>query len=257
MGHVDSPVPLPLIATPAAVSTVGGAATALQDTSGVSAPYQQMDTVPLLPVVLDSGALVDVRYVKAQLLDFADDAQWQVWLGPQAPPDAVHRLTAAGLLVQDTQTQGARSDQLARQGPALALLLLVGCAVAGAVLAAGATALAVAVTGRRRSFELAALAAVGVQRKPLLRSCVGEQLILLGTGFAIGLPAGVLAARLALPAIPEYSDTTPVPLDYTPDVVVIVGFTVAVAVLLVVTAWAAGRALMRSAVPTRLREAAQ
>jgi hypothetical protein len=257
IGHVDSPEPLPLVATPAAVSTVGGAAQALQDSSGVSAPYQQTESLPLLPVVLDQGAMVDVRYAKAQLLDFADDAQWQVWLGPNAPADAVHRLTAAGLLVQGTSTQTARSDQLGRQGPALALLLLVACAVAGALLAAGATALAVAVTGRRRAFELAALAAVGVRRRSLLRSCVGEQLILLGTGFAIGLPAGVVAARLALPAIPEYSDPTPVPPDYTPHVVVVVAFAVVVAVLLVLTAWVAGRALMRSAVPARLREAAQ
>ena len=257
VGHIDSPVPVPLIATPAAISTAGGQPAALTDSSGVTAPYDQVATVPLLPVVLDTGAVVDVRYVRAQLLDFADDATWQVWLGPDAPADAVQKLEKGGLLVQSVQTQGQRRDVLGRQGPALALLLLVACAIAGAVLAAGATALAVAVTGRRRAFELAALAAVGVQRRPLLRSCVGEQLILLGTGFAIGLPAGVVAARLALPAIPEYSDQTPVPLDYAPHVAVVVAFAVVVGLVLVVTAWVAGRTLMRSAVPTRLREAAQ
>ena len=67
----------------------------------------------------------------------------------------------------------------------------------------------------------------------------------------------MVAARLALPAIPEYSDETPVPLDYAPHAAVLVAFMLAVAVLLVVTAWVAGNALMRSAVPTRLREAAQ
>ncbi len=257
IGHVDSPAPLPLIATPHAITTGGSAETVLQDSSGVSAPYQQVATVPLLPVVLDDGVVADVRYVKAQLLDFADEAGWQVWLGAQAPADAVQRLKAAGLLVQGVRTDGQRSDELGRQGPALALLLLVACAIAGAALAAGATALAVAVTGRRRAFELAALSAVGVRRRSLLRSCVGEQLILLGTGFALGLPAGVVAARLALPAIPEYSDATPVPLDYAPHAAVIAAFALAVAVLLVATAWVAGTALMRSAVPTRLREAAQ
>jgi hypothetical protein len=67
----------------------------------------------------------------------------------------------------------------------------------------------------------------------------------------------VVAARLALPAIPEYSDESPVPLDYAPHVAVVVAFALAVAAVLVATAWVAGRALMRSAVPTRLREATQ
>jgi len=257
IGHADSPQPLPVITTPGAVSNAAGEQEVLTDSSGVIAPYAQTDSVSLLPVVLDSGAIADVRYVRSQLLNFANDATWQVWLGPDAPADAVHRLEKGGLLVESRQTQGQRSDVLGRQGPALALLLLVACAIAGAVLAAGATALAVAVTGRRRAFELAALSAVGVRRRPLLRSCIGEQLILLGTGFAIGLPAGVVAARLALPAIPEYSDQTPVPLDYAPHIAVVVAFAVVVGAVRVGTAWVAGRTLMRSAVPTRLREAAQ
>ena len=257
IGHVDSPTPLPLIATQLGVRTDPGAQPVLIDASARAAPYQQLATVSLLPVALDDGVLVDVRYIAAQLPDFADEADWQVWLGPAAPADAVQQLRAAGLLVQGVRSDTQREDELARQGPALALLLLVVCAIAGAVLAAGATALAVAVTGRRRAFELAALSAVGVAHRSLLRSCVGEQLILLGTGLLLGLPAGVVAARLALPAIPEYSDETAVPLDFAPRALVIVAFGVAVTVLLVATAWVAGTALMRSAVPTRLREAAQ
>jgi putative ABC transport system permease protein len=124
-------------------------------------------------------------------------------------------------------------------------------------LAAGLTALAVAVSGRRRAFELAALAAVGVSRRSLLRSCVGEQLILLGTGFALGVPTGVVAAALTLPVIPQYADTTPVPLDYAPQVLPVAAFAAALAAVLVLTALLSGRVLVRSAVPTRLREAAQ
>jgi ABC-type antimicrobial peptide transport system permease subunit len=124
------------------------------------------------------------------------------------------------------------------------------------VLAAGATALAVAVTGRRRAFELAALRAVGLSRGGLLRSCVGEQLILLGTGFLLGVPAGLIAARLVLPAIPESSNSSPIPLDYTPQAVTIAAFVAGVAIVLVLTAVVAGRGLMRAAVPDRLREAA-
>jgi predicted lysophospholipase L1 biosynthesis ABC-type transport system permease subunit len=226
------------------------------DLTVTSMAYHDAATMPLLPSVLDYGVLLDLGFARSQLPDFANEAHWQVWLGPDAPADAVHRLEAAGLVVTSVTTQADRSAQLGRQGTALALLLLVACAIAGAVLAAGATALAVAVTGRRRSFELAALRAVGVRRRVLLRACVLEQLILLGTGFVLGLPTGIVAARLALPEIPEFSDTTPVPLDFSAHVVAIAAFAAVVLALLVLTALLAGRALMRAAVPTRLREAA-
>jgi hypothetical protein len=258
LGHVDSLKPLPLLSTPRGVRHDANAGEPVMiDESGGRTTYEEVGEVGLLPYALDNGALVDLRYLRVQLPNFDHEADWQVWVSPQAPPDAIERLKQAGLLAGSVTTQADRTAQLARQGPALALLLLVACAVVGAVLAAGATALAVAVTGRRRSFELAALAAVGVPRRSLLRSCTGEQLILLGTGFLLGIPSGIVAARVALPAIPEYSDTTPVPMSYAAHVGVLVAFATVVFVLLVVVAAVAGRALMRAAVPTRLREAEQ
>ena len=257
LGHVDSPIPVPVVATADAIvrDTTAGPSVML-DITHTAMSYREVATVPLLPVALDNGVVVDLRFIRSQLPDFDNEAHWQVWLAADAPPDAVHRLQGAGLVVGTVTSRAQRSAQLARQGTALALALLVACAIAGAVLAAGATALAVAVTGRRRSFELAALRAVGVSRAVLLRSCVLEQLILLGTGLVLGLPTGVLAARVALPEIPEFSDPTPVPLDFAPHVLAIAVFALIVLGLLVVTALLAGRALMRAAVPTRLREAA-
>jgi putative ABC transport system permease protein len=257
MGHVDSPVPLPIIATPLALVRDGNAGPSIvQDITHTAAPYHEVGTVALVPVALAHGVLVDLKYIRAELPNFDNEAHWQVWLGPNAPANAVRQLAAAGLIVNGVHTQAQRQSELARQGTALALLLLVACAIAGAVLAAGATALAVAVTGRRRSFELAALRAVGVGRRVLLRSCVLEQMILLGAGLVLGLPTGIVAARLALPEIPEFSDVTPVPLDYSARVLAITVFALIVFGALVVTAVVAGRVLMRSAVPTRLREAA-
>jgi hypothetical protein len=258
VAHVDSPAPIPVIATPSGLIREEAAGQQVViDVTGVTAGITEAATVPLLPVALDNGVLADVSFLRNQLPDFDHEAGWQVWLGPSAPADAVHRLTAAGLLVQSVHTQAQRQEVLGRQGPALALLLLVACAVAGTILAAGATALALAVTGRRRSFELAALRAVGVSRRSLLRACVGEQLILLGTGVVLGLPAGIVAARLTLRAVPEYSDSTPVPVDLSPHPVVLAAFALVVVVLLLVTAIVAGRVLMRAAVPARLREAAE
>lgn len=257
LGHKNSPLPVPLVATPASIvrdPTMGPSV--MVDITATAMPYQEVATIPLLPSALDNGVIVDLGFIRSQLPDFDNEAHWQVWLGATAPPDAIQRLRAAGLTIGIVSTEKERSAQLGRQGTALALLLLVACAIAGAVLAAGATALAVAVTGRRRSFELAALRAVGVSRRVLLRSCILEQLILLGTGFVLGLPTGIVAARIALPEIPEFSDTTPIPLDFSAHVLAIALFGATVFALLVVTAFLAGRALMRAAVPTRLREAA-
>ena len=57
--------------------------------------------------------------------------------------------------------------------------------------------------------------------------------------------------------IPEFSDITSVPLEYSPDVLVVGGFVLVVTALLVATAVVSGRMLLRSAVPDKLREAAQ
>jgi ABC-type antimicrobial peptide transport system permease subunit len=150
-----------------------------------------------------------------------------------------------------------REDQLGREGPALALRLLLVCALAGAVLAASAVAISVAVTGRRRSYELAALRAVHVKRRALVWACVLEQGLLLGIGLVVGVPAGLVVARLALPTLPQTSTATTLPLTVDVQVLAVTVFVVAAAALLLGTAVAAGFTLVRQAVPDRLREAAQ
>jgi ABC-type antimicrobial peptide transport system permease subunit len=150
-----------------------------------------------------------------------------------------------------------RTRQLSRQAPALALLLLLGCAVAGAVLAAGGTAVSISAAGRRRSYELAALRAVGVDRAALLRAGVLEQLLLLGCAVILGLPTGLLAARLAMPIIPQFADPTPITLQYAPQWLPTVAFAAAFVMVLVAVAIVAGRRLLRAALPARLREAEQ
>ncbi|HTZ44785.1 MAG TPA: FtsX-like permease family protein, partial [Jatrophihabitans sp.] len=132
---------------------------------------------------------------------------------------------------------------------------LVICAIAGAVLAVGGTAIAIAATGRRRTFELASLRALGLRRRTLLRAAIAEQLLLLGAAVVLGVPAGYLAARWAMPSIPEFADATPVQLRYVPALSGVLAFTVGFAVLLTLTAVLAGRLLMRAAAPSRLREA--
>jgi putative ABC transport system permease protein len=144
----------------------------------------------------------------------------------------VTRLRAAGLTTHGVRSTHSRVVELGRQGPALALPLLLGCAIAGTVLAVGGTAISVSASSRRRSFELAALRAIGISRSALLRAGVWEQLLLLGTAVVLGVPGGFIAARLAIPAIPEFSDSTPVQLQYGPPALPVLLFTGAYVVLL-------------------------
>jgi predicted lysophospholipase L1 biosynthesis ABC-type transport system permease subunit len=227
----------------------------MQDASNTTARFHVVRTVPVLPAVLDRGLIMNLSTLQDEQPAFTVEADWQVWLGPDAPADALHRLAAAGLQVAGVNGENTRDDELARQAPALALLLLLVCAIAGAVLAAGATAIAITASGRRRSYELAALRAVGVPRRSLLRASVAEQLLLLGTAVLLGVPTGLLAARVAMPAIPEFATSTPVALRYTPGLLSTSLFAGAFVFLLVLTALVAGRALVRAAVPARLRAA--
>ncbi len=249
-----SPSPLPAIATPRSI-TPGRTALAVVDGFGSTASFRIAQWAPVLPVVLDDGVLMDLNFLRAQLPDFDDEASWQVWLGPDAPADAPARLRSAGLLVEGVKTEHSRVIVLGRQGPALSLFLLLACAIVGAILAVGGTAISISASGRRRSFESAALRAVGVRSRFLYRAGLYEQLMLLGTAVVLGVPAGVFAARLAMPVIPEFADTTPVALHYRPPALPVLAFTGGFVVLVVLAAAVAAHAVLRSARPGRLREA--
>jgi hypothetical protein len=257
IAHSDSPRPLLVLASPNGLIPDSGAGTTLQmsDDTGSSATLRVAGRAAVLPAVLDPGLMVDLPAVRAQLPAFDTEAAWSIWLGPDAPADAISRLRNAGLVLQAGATEHGRLSELGRQGPALALRLLVVCAIVGSILAVGGTAIAIASTGRRRSFELASLRAVGITGRTLLRACVLEQLLLLGAAVVLGVPAGYLAARWSMPSIPEFADTTPVALSYAPAPTGVLLFTLAFVVLLSITAVLAGRALLQAAAPARLREA--
>lgn len=255
--HADVPRPLPVLASPDGL-TAGAADQSnlrMSDETGASVPFQVVASPAVLPSVLDSGVLVDLTGLRAQLPAFDTEASWSIWLGPNAPPDAIGRLRAAGLVLEAGASTSGRLRELGRQGPALALRLLVVCAIVGSILAIGGTAIAIASTGRRRSFELASLRAVGISRRTLLGACILEQLLLLGAAVVLGVPVGYLAARWSMPAIPEFADTTPVALSYSPAPLGVALFALAFVLLLGITAVLAGRALLRAAAPARLREA--
>jgi hypothetical protein len=256
ISYAYDPQPLPAVATHAGVIT-GPAAPdppRMVDGFDITATFQVKAWTRVLPVVLDNGLVVDLNYVRAELPDFDNEAQWQVLLSPRAPADAIGRLRAAGLTLENVSTVHARVVQLGRQAPALSLFLLLACAVIGAVVAVGGTAVAIRASARRRSFETAALRAIGIPRRALYRGAVTEQLLLLGAAVVLGVPAGAFAARLAMPVIPQFADTTPVLLRYRPPLLPIVAFAAGFIVLVCITATVAALAVLRAARPTRLRE---
>lgn len=249
------PSPIPMIATPGVVAPprpVGPASVADGSPEVARVTLAATDTV--LPVVLAHGVITDVRYLSDELPDMISEARWEVWLGPNAPHDALDRLRAQGLQIEDIHTATTRVDQLGRQGPALALLLLLACAIAGAILTAGGTAISINTKRRNRAYEIAALSAVGVARRALLRAGIAEQLLLLGTALVLGVPTGIAAARIAMPVIPEFADPTPIRLNYDPSWLPILAFSAGFAVLLAFIAIAAAQLLIRAASPSRLRE---
>ncbi len=254
--YADVPVPLPMVTTPNSAGPLPADGPALTDGNGRVVPVASVATAQVLPLVGDSGVMVDLTALRRSAQQLDDDARWSVWLGSDAPPDAQQRLEAAGVQVDAVSTTAERYDELGREGPALALRLLLVCALAGAVLAASAVAISVAVSGRRRSYELAALRAVSVRRAALVRACVLEQGLLLGIGLLVGVPTGLVAARLALPTLPQTSSSTSLPLTLDVQTAAVAAFVVVTAVLLLTTAVVAGLLLVRQAVPERLREVA-
>lgn len=256
IAYAYTPDPIPIVATPSAIMTgTTPGDRNLIDGFGASAPIRIVHLSPVLPVVLGFGAVADLTALRAQLPAFSGEAVWQVWLSPSAPADAIHRLREAGLTVQGTTaTIAAREAEFARQAPALSLLLLLIAAVIGTILAMGATAVSIAATARRRSYEMAALRVIRVSWRHLYRASVIENAMLLGGAAILGLPTGIVAALIALPVLPEFATPPSIPLDFGPQPLPLIVFAVVFAILVATTALAAAAAVIRMSRMSRLRE---
>lgn len=131
--------------------------------------------------------------------------------GTSGPADATGRAVAAGATGSAVESVAGREAQLATTGTAIGLRVYVFGAVAALLLGLGALLTAGFVAARRRSYEVAAVVALGARRRSTVAAGVLEQLapVLLGT--VIGVAAGVVAARLALPVLGSVTRGAPVP----------------------------------------------
>ncbi|MFL6077693.1 MAG: FtsX-like permease family protein [Mycobacteriales bacterium] len=238
----------PYAGTPGAIYGTG-----LDGQSQVVTPIERASS---LPRVDRAGELVDLEYAdRMATADFRDTLD-EVWLSPDAPSSFGRRLEAAGFHISDRSDLSARLHQLDRQGPALGLLLFLVAAVAAVVLAVAGVVTNSYLSGRRRAYELAAMRTFGVSRHTLVRAGGSEQRLLWGGSVVLGAVTGLVAAGLALPAVPFYSDEgAGPPLDYTPRWLLLGGLFVALLVLIGVLSALISRLLVRTGVPELLREA--
>jgi len=242
-------------ALPAVVAAGALGTSSAPGLDGKPVALQPVASSPFIPRYGPKAVLVDLDGLLERVTGRVSSVRAEVWLAPDAGP-VEQRLRAAGLRVVGGEDAVDRQDRFARQAPSLALLLFLAGAGIAALLALGGTVLDLYLLGRRRAFEIAAMAAVGVRRRVLVASVLTEQSLLLGSGVLVGVAAGLAAVGLTLPSVPEYTDDPAFPaLLLRPDPLLVAGL-LGVAVVLLAGAISGSAALLvRSAVPSRLREA--
>jgi ABC-type antimicrobial peptide transport system permease subunit len=235
-------------------SVSDSAATSVEDFDGtsltVNVPYQ----VVALPQLGAEGFLMNLTTATRAEISPPSETVSQVWLAPHAPARVEGSLKSQGITVDSVKTPATQINRMNHGGLALAYLFFLFAAGAAAVLAIGAAVFSVFMTSRRRAFELAVLRAIGVPNRTLLRSLLGEQLLVLGPGVILGILAGLLGALMALPSVPEFASTSggpPVALVFSP--LPIIGMIVVLLILLAVAAGLASAATLRLAGWDRLR----
>jgi len=240
----DGPYPLP-------VATAG--VPAMRSLSGLDAREIPVTVAARLPVVPGAGSpavLADIDYADRLSADGVPSSVAEVWLGEQAPPDVVQRLTAQGLVVtSDTRAADVRR-RLDTQGPALALWFYVIVAALAAALAAGTLELAAAVDRARRIEDLSALRVQGLRRTALRRAAVWTYPVLVAAAVPAGLAIALLGWRVTGGALPLAGlDPPPFPLPRWPRPVVLAGTGVGLFALLAGVAIRSGRRTLRAVTP--------
>ncbi|HEX4437243.1 MAG TPA: FtsX-like permease family protein [Solirubrobacteraceae bacterium] len=209
-----------------------------------------------LPRIGPSGVIVDLGTLeRAQTAPTFSETTEEVWLGPRAPANAISRLRAAGLRIDQVQRSSALVSQAQHTGPALAYDFMLLAMIVALLVAAVGTFSVLAAGGRGRATEMVALEVTGVPRGILARSLAIEAGILALTAL-FGVAAGAGSAAIALPSLPQLATATDAPLSYALPVSLLLA-AAAGAVLVVMAATAlAARGILANMSPTLLRTAA-
>jgi len=256
LSRQDTPSPLPaLVASQVTSSQAPMGTVGLDGRQIMVRPVVLAGAIPDAPA---TGIVVDRTYAQQAASDVLDSfVSEQVWVAPGALTAIRAKLVRAGVTIGDVTTTASTQAALLRQGPALASVLFLAAAVAAALLATGAAILGLYQAGRRRRYEYAALTAGRVPRRALTLSVLIEQATVLGFGAVTGIGAGIAAAALVLRNVPVFITPPAAPaLVFTPPLAQILVWLAGTAVLLAIPVTMATLALIRSARPELLREAA-
>ncbi|MGI8713393.1 MAG: ABC transporter permease [Solirubrobacteraceae bacterium] len=256
----DHPSVLPAVAgsraESLAVSGGGEGTLAEQGLDGSNITVRPVIAASSVPRIGDGGVFVDLGMLERTQLDPTRPyTSEQVWLGPHAPANAVSRLKAAGLQIDDVQRSSTLISQARHTGPALAYDFMLLATLVALLVAAVGTYGVLAAGSRQRATEMVALEAAGVRRSILVRSLAIEATILALTAL-FGVAAGVGSAAIALPSLPQLATSTDAPLSYALPVSLLLAAALG-AVLVVAAATAlAARGILTSMSPSLLRTAA-
>jgi hypothetical protein len=260
----DIPVPTPaLISGQLSTAFHGGpeersAPRVAPDLGGGEHFYAPSGRLPQVPRSGSRGVLTDLRFIAAASPPGGLTTSYAVWLADDDPAREarlVRQLSDHGLQVLARDTTGAHVASLAAEGPALALRLAVLGGVVAVVLAAAVLVVGVATSGASRARDLAGLRVVGVPAGVVRRASVREHLVVAVLGVVAGTGLGLVAAQAALPQIPLFATRDRLmPLVLTPAWSSVLVTATGCLVLLGLVSVLVGRALARSALPTRLRE---
>lgn len=249
----DRPARLPALVTSTAMAA--GSSHRIAGLDGDDLPITAVSTGAALPGVGANEVILDRTFAQ-RAMQGESGAIEMVWLAPSAIATFPHRLEQAGVTIVSRNSAAHRTALYERQGPELALLLFLCGAALGAALAAGGCVLTSYLSGRRRTYEIAALLAQGVPRRTLFAGLALEQGLLLGFGIVAGAAAGIAGAEIALPTIPEFADNpTAPPMLYGLHAALVAGTLAATVAVLAVVVAASSVSLLRGSRFTQLREA--
>jgi putative ABC transport system permease protein len=192
----DSPSPLPVVVGDQARPSGG-----LIAADNTSVDFAQVAQVGEVPRFGRQGVLMDLEYVDRSAATGRNAFDPQVWLGRDAPADALDRLRKQGLAIQSVQEFGSQRAALDSQGPAVAVRFHELAAGFAIVLAVGALWLVAGVERRRRAGEIQALRAQGVSRRDASAS---GYLAMVGVAIGVGLIAGLVGWLLVGDQIPIF-----------------------------------------------------
>jgi hypothetical protein len=250
----DRPAVLPAIVSAALTGGHRGTFTGV-GLDGGPLPVRPVAAAAAVPAAPESGIIVDRRYAELAAAGNLSGVTEQVWVAAGARQLIEARLAAAHVRVLSVQEAGAVAARLGRQGPGLASVLFLADAAAAAVLAVAGAILGLYLSARRRRYEYAALVASGVARRTLRRALLAEQVAVLGFGAVVGIAAGLAAAAVVLPNVPEFIGPVAPLLSYTPPAGQLAVLLGVAAALMLGAAVAASVALVHGVRLSQLREA--